>query len=958
MRSNKKIMALILAVILLFSTVAGMLTSCVPTEPECPPHTDDDGDGVCDKCEEPMTPAGDGGKTTYTVTVKTIGGMPLSNVIVSAYADVELDDLEQFGTTGADGVATLKMNSAAKYYAKLSGLPEGYNAQTSYEITSLATTITVSSSVIENTSLAGVTYKLGDIIRDFSFKNSEGETVTLSGALEGKDMVLINFWYTTCSWCVEEFPYMEAAYQKYKDDIAILAIDPASDDSISDIASFKSLNGLSFDMGRDIGTSGRDLSTAFNVTAYPTSVFVDRYGAICLVVSGAITGEKYFEIIFDHFTGTDLEYEQQLITSYEELAPREIPDVEMPSSDDMKDAFGYGNIDVEFFPETESADSMYSWPFVISEKDGVAVIKTSNAKKDSSYATLHADIALEAGEAIAFEYFCSTELGADVLYVLIDGQPIREISGVDTDWQTCYAWVAEQTATYRLSLVYAKDSSTDTEDDTVYFKKLRVVDAADVDTATYIPRQAATSSAGNGIIDTYVEVFLGDDGYYHVGSSTGPLLLANLLGKTVFSSENSVYTFIYKATEEANNPLAAYYNAIVAYCNYASNATISGVCTVNETLKGYLEIIAKYEGFDSENENEWLEMCVYYDKYGTDEHYPDPIAGLAPHSAFDAVMNEAVGLEVYPNIFTYKTILMPRGYLFAFTPDVSGAYRIISNVDNDDPEQSVDGWVFDGDKNLYYQYDYADRLSMDSNNVFMYVYFEAGTTYYIDIAYEDLYYVGSFGFKIEYLGEEYSYFRSASPGAPFTYKLDGNGEMTGIIIPGGVEVVLGEDDYYYAVLPDGTVGTSRLYADFTMFTSIFDDKALYQMIDLGAFDFRKTETDLLGLYFIESYSDAELHEKWGDEYDYWYEAYKMDDLKKGIYHGDGEDLTELARSYYAQIITGDMLTGGTVAVDKDLADLLQKLMDKYTFSGVKNSWTKLCYYYEYIGEGWSYTQAN
>lgn len=954
MRLNKKVMALFLALILLFSTVAGMLTSCAPTEPECPPHKDEGGDGVCDKCEEPMAPAGQDGKTTYTVTVKTIGGMPLPNVIISAYADAALEDLEQFGTTGADGVATLKMDSADKYYAKLSGLPDGYNAQASYEITSLATTITVSSSVIENTSLAGVTYKLGDIIRDFSFKNSEGETVTLSEVLKDKDMVLINFWYTTCSWCVEEFPYMEASYQKYKDDIAILAIDPSPEDNLEDIIDFKSLNGLSFDMGQDIGTSKRDLSTAFNVTAYPTSVFVDRYGAICLIVSGAITGEKYFDIIFDHFTGTDLEYEQQLITSYEELAPREVPNVEMPSSDDMKDAFGYGNIDVEFFPETESADSMYSWPFIISEKDGTTVIKTSNAKKDSSYATLHADIALEAGEAIAFDFFCSSELGADILYVLIDGQPVREISGVDTDWQTCYAWVAESAATYRLSLVYVKDSSTDTEDDTVYFKKLRVVDEGDIDTATYIPRQAATSSTGNGLVDTYVEIFLGDDGYYHVGSSTGPLLLANLMGATVFSSEDSVYTFIYKATEEANNPLAAYYNAIVAYCNYASNATINGVCTVDETLKGYLEIIAEHEGFDSENKNEWLEFCVYYDKYGTDEHYPDPIAGLAPHSAFDAVMNDAVGLEEYPNIFTYKTILMPRGYLFAFTPEVSGAYRIISNVDEDDPAQSVDGWIFDGEKNLYYEYDYADRLSMDSNNVFMYVYFEAGTTYYIDIAYEDVYYAGSFGFKIEYLGEEYNYFRAASPGAPFTYKLDENGEMTNIIIPGGVEVALGEDGYYYALLPDGTVGTSKLYADFTMFTSIFDDKALYQMIDLGAFDFSKTENDLTGLYYLENFTDAELLEMWGDEYDYWYEAYKMDDLKKNIYHGKGQDLTELARSYYAQIIEGDMLTGGTVAVNEELAGLLQHLMDKYTFSGVKNSWTKLCYYYEYIGEGWSY----
>jgi hypothetical protein len=36
-------------------------------------------------------------------------------------------------------------------------------------------------------------------------------------------------------------------------------------------------------------------------------------------------------------------------------------------------------------------------------------------------------------------------------------------------------------------------------------------------------------------------------------------------------------------------------------------------------------------------------------------------------------------------------------------------------------------------------------------------------------------------------------------------------------------------------------------------------------------------------------------------------------------------------------------------VDARLAELLQMLMDKYTFAGVENSWTKLCYYYDELG---------
>jgi lipid A disaccharide synthetase len=39
---------------------------------------------------------------------------------------------------------------------------------------------------------------------------------------------------------------------------------------------------------------------------------------------------------------------------------------------------------------------------------------------------------------------------------------------------------------------------------------------------------------------------------------------------------------------------------------------------------------------------------------------------------------------------------------------------------------------------------------------------------------------------------------------------------------------------------------------------------------------------------------------------------------------------------------------GCVAVDAELANILQQLMDKYTFEGVENSWLKLCYYEQYF----------
>ena len=75
---------------------------------------------------------------------------------------------------------------------------------------------------------------------------------------------------------------------------------------------------------------------------------------------------------------------------------------------------------------------------------------------------------------------------------------------------------------------------------------------------------------------------------------------------------------------------------------------------------------------------------------------------------------------------------------------------------------------------------------------------------------------------------------------------------------------------------------------------------------------------------------------------------KLDDVFEGIYHGTGPDLTEEMRGYANKMITSGELKG-LVPVDARLAEILQLLMDKYTFENVDNSWTKLCYYYRYVG---------
>ena len=128
------------------------------------------------------------------------------------------------------------------------------------------------------------------------------------------------------------------------------------------------------------------------------------------------------------------------------------------------------------------------------------------------------------------------------------------------------------------------------------------------------------------------------------------------------------------------------------------------------------------------------------------------------------------------------------------------------------------------------------------------------------------------------------------------------------------------------------------------------------MIDMGGFDFSKTEDDLYILSFLSKYdydveaTDAYLHELWGADYDSYAELYQIEDVFEGKYHGKGEDLTAEISTYLSQMITtGGEEIKGCVPVSERLAELLQLLLDKYTFADVDDSWTKICYYYQYLG---------
>ncbi len=899
---------------------------------------------------EPSNPSASAGSTkTYTVSIRTVGGMILAGTDVYIYSDNSLSDLVAFGQTDANGLASFPLPEKDGYAIAVSGVAKGYDVQSSYSFTGSTCIITLRSSLID-ADITGAGLSNGDVMYDFTVTDTQGDAVTLSDILKTKKAVVFNFWYTGCSWCWLEFPVMNDVYPLYADDVEILALDPYAGDDVDAI--LNTLAAKDMQMGFPVAKVSSAWSETFGIVGYPTTVVIDRYGVICMVESGAITSRGAWINIFDYFTADD--YEQKLIENASDLVVQTKPTYTMPTEEEIAQTLGSEQSAVHYYP----SEGEYAWPFLIGEKNGVSCVYASNSGIDSSYAILCMDVQLKAGQALGLDYFASTEQGTDILHVIVNDEDVYRISGVSEGWQSVYPCVAEQDGTYSIVLSYVKDDSTDDAEDTVYLANLRVVQADRIDTATYLPREAATTA--DGFTFSYVDIVLNSaDGYYHVRTADGPLLLANLTaGTSQFNETETAYMLAYDRGSLMLDGVDVF-AGFEAYAGYASNATILGYCPVTPELASYLRALADAEGFDPDDANEWMKLCRYYDAYGTDgAQLEDPIRGLANFSAYTALE----GKNVASNYFYYDRQIYPRGLRAAFTPERSGVYRITSRSNS---VQGVDsGWIFDEDGNVLLDYEPDERM-YDGEEVSMVFYMEAGRTYYLSIAFWDMYEEGYIYYDIVYLAKTLQFFRLASP-AYFTY----DGEELNYTVAGGIDVVLGEDGFWYEDLGVDENGRQRyggmLYVDFTGSNGLFSnpimsydaaDGHVTGMIDMGGFDFSKTEEDEYILSILRKQDgDAEaaiayLREYWGEDYDENAQAYQLEDVLAGRYHGTGEDCTEQMRAYLTQVDTSPTHTerNGCVRATAELTELLQKLMDKYTFKNVEHSWTKLCYYYDYLG---------
>jgi peroxiredoxin len=140
----------------------------------------------------------------------------------------------------------------------------------------------------------GSPVQLGKEAPDFTLTNLDGETVRLS-SLKGQG-VFINFWGTWCEPCKREMPYMEAQYQKMKDEgIEILAINIAESHLVA--SSFSERLGLTFPILLD---KDRTVMNRYGVTFLPSSFFIDSNGKVVANHVGELSEgmiEDYLKLI-------------------------------------------------------------------------------------------------------------------------------------------------------------------------------------------------------------------------------------------------------------------------------------------------------------------------------------------------------------------------------------------------------------------------------------------------------------------------------------------------------------------------------------------------------------------------------------------------------------------------------------------------------------------------------------
>lgn len=120
-------------------------------------------------------------------------------------------------------------------------------------------------------------------IPDLELKLNNGEIVRLK-ELKGK-VVLLDFWYRTCKYCVKSIPGLIELQEEFKDDLIIIGVNHVDDQQdVTEYIEYKKMNYLS------TYRTGENIYEDLGVSLFPTVILYDKDGTLIKVKSGHTEG--------------------------------------------------------------------------------------------------------------------------------------------------------------------------------------------------------------------------------------------------------------------------------------------------------------------------------------------------------------------------------------------------------------------------------------------------------------------------------------------------------------------------------------------------------------------------------------------------------------------------------------------------------------------------------------------
>lgn len=793
-KSIKTILVFVLAMILICTMLVFVACKDDPTESNKP--------------DDPIV------YVEYNITVQRSSGQGFSNATVLLYP--EDDPRPYFGTTDSNGVAVITAPKA-NYTVKFTGITEGYKGDDNYTLLADETNkvFKLNAEVISTPATKDTYYDLGNVMHNFSFTDLYGVKYSLNGLLNQYKAVLLNFWYVGCTWCDYEFPDMIKSYEQYGQDVAVIAFNTepseATEQNRYKIYEYVENKGLPFIVADTTDPTTGPLFTSFAFTGNPATVVIDKQGVVCFKIAGALD-ESTFNELFQRYSAEP--YEPYIYFPTE----KEHPDVEAPSVEDVASTINGEGMSATYNFE----DDEYNWPWVL---DGDA-ITTSNSEKHDSYAIINAKITATTSQCIAFDYKLLTEANQDQFLVIVDGVLIHAYSGDIPEWQTCYAYIPKKDGEYVISLAYVKDETKNPTGDFVSIKNMRYILVDDIKEPTEITYTAASGKPidASKYSDYITPVYNAEDGYYHVNSEDGPLLLADILNESNWSNNSSAWDFVGNSglsyDLDGDGVEEDYLDNFTGVAQVANSSERYGLVAVTDDIATLLKILTKK--YSNKHENEWLELCSYIEVYGSNSKVEDPAKGLAPYNAYEAFASGDSN-EVLNHVVKSR-VIMPRGIFYEFIPSETAIYKInsVGNID-------TYGWLYDANGRQIAE-SYEDTSVPGNSNFTFTRVFQEGIAYYIAVDFQFVEDLGEFDFVISKLATEGNVWVNASSGQYHTI-VDNDGNLVDVVLGGAVNYALGEDGVYHVKNNDATLG-SKIYINLADTTNLFPEISVKSMVDM------------------------------------------------------------------------------------------------------------------------------